>query len=74
MRNLLFISLLLWASLVVGPAFAQQPAAPPPAYGEQIDIENAKKAAAAAGDQAGAPFAAHQGEEFPTARASIGAP
>ena len=28
---------------------------------------------ASRGDQAGAPFAAHQGEEFPTARASIGA-
>src|SRR5262252_8993494 len=48
MRNVLFISLLLGGSAVVGPAFAQQPAAPPPAYGEQIDIQNAKKAAAAA--------------------------
>src|SRR5262249_18000824 len=48
MRNVLFISLLLGSSPVVGPAFAQQPAAPPPAYGEQIDIQNAKKAAAAA--------------------------
>jgi len=48
MRNVLFISLLLGGSPVVGPAFAQQPAASPPAYGEQIDIQIAKKAAAAA--------------------------
>src|SRR5260370_30399989 len=48
MRSVMFISLLLGASLVVGSAFAQQPAAPPPAYGEQIDIEHAKQAAAAA--------------------------
>jgi glc operon protein GlcG len=48
MRNMMFISLLLGASLVDGPALAQQPAAPPPAYGEQIGIEQAKKAAAAA--------------------------
>ncbi len=48
MRNVMFISLLLGASLGAGPTLAQQPAAPPPAYGEQIDIEHAKKAAAAA--------------------------
>jgi uncharacterized protein GlcG (DUF336 family) len=47
MRNVMIISLLL-GSLVAGPALAQQPAAPPPAYGEQIDLEQARKAAAAA--------------------------
>src|SRR5262249_4940182 len=47
MRNVLFISLFLGVSPVVGPAFSQQPVAPPPAYGEQMDIQIAKKAAAA---------------------------
>jgi uncharacterized protein GlcG (DUF336 family) len=42
------VSLLLGASLVAGPVLAQQAPPPPPAYGEQIDIETAKKAAAAA--------------------------
>jgi uncharacterized protein GlcG (DUF336 family) len=40
--------LLLGASFITEPTLAQQPAASPPAYGEQIDIEQAKKAAAAA--------------------------
>ena len=48
MRNAMLISLLLAASLIAGPALGQQAAAPPPSYGEQIDIEQAKKAAAAA--------------------------
>jgi len=47
MRNVMYMSLLLGASLAAGPALAQQPSGPP-AYGEQINIEQAKKAAAAA--------------------------
>ena len=48
MRRAIFVSLLLGASLVAGPVLAQQAPPPPPAYGEQIDLESAKKAAAAA--------------------------
>lgn len=47
MRNLTLISLLLGAALAAGPTLAQQPATPP-TYGEQINIEQAKTAAAAA--------------------------
>ncbi len=50
MRNVMYMSLLLGASLAASPALGQQPSTPPgpPAYGEQINIEQAKKAAAAA--------------------------
>ena len=48
MRNVMFSALMLAASATAGPAFAQQP----PAYGEQIGIEMAKKAAAAAAVEA----------------------
>jgi glc operon protein GlcG len=52
MRHMIITPLLLSAALVAGPALAQQPAAsppaPPPAYGESIDIEQAKKVAATA--------------------------
>src|SRR5437763_12401100 len=48
MRSMMLMSLVVGASVVAGPAFSQQPAPPPPAYGEQIDIEQAKKLAAVA--------------------------
>lgn len=51
MRKLVLTSVALCAAIVAAPAFAQAPAAPPappPAYGETINIETAKKAAAAA--------------------------
>jgi uncharacterized protein GlcG (DUF336 family) len=48
MRRVVLLSLLLGASLVASPVLAQQAPPPPPAYGEQIDLESAKKAAAAA--------------------------
>jgi len=46
------ISLVVGAQLMGGPLLAQQPPAPPPAYGEQINVEQAKKAAEAAVDEA----------------------
>jgi uncharacterized protein GlcG (DUF336 family) len=47
MRNVT-LALLFLVSLVAGPALAQQPPPAPPAYGEQINLEQAKKAVAAA--------------------------
>jgi uncharacterized protein GlcG (DUF336 family) len=47
MRNQVLASLIIGAAIVAGGDLRAQPAAPP-AYGEQIDIEQAKKAAAAA--------------------------
>ena len=53
MRSVVFMSLLLGAALAAAPVLAQTAAPPPPpAYGEQINIEQAKKAAAAAMDEA----------------------
>jgi glc operon protein GlcG len=54
MRSIFFTSLLLGASIVAGPALAQTAAAPPPppAYGEPINIEQAKLAAAKAIEEA----------------------
>ena len=54
MRSIFFTSLLLGASIVAGPALAQTAAAPPPPppYGEQINIEQAKLAAAKAIEEA----------------------
>jgi glc operon protein GlcG len=47
MRNVLLTSLALSSILMAGPAGAQAPA-PPPAYGDIINLEQAKKAADAA--------------------------
>lgn len=54
MRGIFFTSLLLGASIVAGPALAEMAAAPPPPppYGEQINIEQAKLAAAKAIEEA----------------------
>ncbi len=54
MRSIFFTSLLLGASIVAGPALGEMAAAPPPPppYGEPINIEQAKKAAAAAVEEA----------------------
>ena len=43
MSRAVFVSLLLGAALMVGPVRAQTAPPPPPAYGEQINIEQAKK-------------------------------
>jgi glc operon protein GlcG len=57
MRRVIFMSLLFGAALAVTPlraemAATQPPPAGPPAYGETITMEQAKKAAAAAADEA----------------------
>jgi uncharacterized protein GlcG (DUF336 family) len=57
MRRVTFMSLLFGAALAATPVLAemaatQPPPAGPPAYGEQINIEQAKKAAAAAAEEA----------------------
>jgi uncharacterized protein GlcG (DUF336 family) len=57
MRRTIFASLLLGASLIAGPVLAEMAAAPPPppappAYGETINLEQAKKAVAAAVEEA----------------------
>ena len=57
MRRVMFISLLVGAALAATPVLAEMAAPPPapagpPAYGEQINIEQAKKAAAAAIEEA----------------------
>jgi len=54
MRRITFMSLLLGASLAASAALAQTAAPPPapPAYGEPITLEQAKKAAAAAVEEA----------------------
>ena len=57
MRRVMFMSLLFGAALAVTPLRAEtaapQPApAGPPAYGEQINLEQARKAAAAAAEEA----------------------
>jgi len=56
MRRVMFASLLVGAALAATPAFAEMAATPPPsappAYGEQINLEQAKKAVAAAVEEA----------------------
>ena len=57
MRRVMFMSLLFGAALAATPVLAEmvapQPApSGPPAYGEQINLEQAKKAAAAAAEEA----------------------
>jgi glc operon protein GlcG len=54
MRRTIFASLLLGASMIAGPVLAEMAAPPPapPAYGETINLEQAKKAVAAAVEEA----------------------
>src|SRR5437764_9785439 len=52
MRGIIFASMLLGASTLAGPVSAQPAPSAPPAYGETINMEQAKKAAAAAAEEA----------------------
>jgi len=52
MRHVTLMSLLLGAALAAGPALAQPAPPAPPAYGEPINLEQAKKAVAAATEEA----------------------